>query len=488
MDRRSAWGQRPALKFLATAALAVLAALPARAFPIFARKYETSCQTCHTVFPKLNPFGQAFRLNGYRMPKETEEQVKVRQLSLGADAYKRLWPSAVWPSELPSAGPFALNIKAESVYSSTDDHQGNKAVTHEDFQLPQEVNLFAAGTLGDHFSFLCELTHSENPDSSSGVEIEHARIDFDNLLGPEHAFNIRLGKFAPNLYDGFQEMWISTDNGIDALFSYNPVGLHGGNSLDDAQMQVSLPARVRGIEAYGVLAHRFFWTVGVSTKLGPGQATLTPGADGGPATLNPNGNFNNSANKDFYARMDWKFGGMGLDGDTEGVAMPPENWRETSLRLGVLAFAGSGTNAWTSLNTDAGAPAFMQDTHYSRVGLFASLMVKDLNLFGVALHGQDRLQLFDGTGGVLLNDTPHTFDAWFTQADYVFNPTFLGSLRYEKLRMADPAAEPKGVRFLNVSFTYTVVANLKLMLEYRKDYNQVLPTTTGINTILRVAF
>ena len=30
----------------------------AKAVPVFARKYQTSCQTCHIVFPKLNPFGR----------------------------------------------------------------------------------------------------------------------------------------------------------------------------------------------------------------------------------------------------------------------------------------------------------------------------------------------------------------------------------------------------------------------------------------------
>jgi hypothetical protein len=49
-------------------ALLVFAALlvfsrPAAAIPAFARKYGTSCQTCHTIFPKLNPFGEAFRRN-----------------------------------------------------------------------------------------------------------------------------------------------------------------------------------------------------------------------------------------------------------------------------------------------------------------------------------------------------------------------------------------------------------------------------------------
>lgn len=42
----------------------------AAAVPSFSRKYQTSCLTCHTVYPVLNPFGEAFRRNGYRMPSQ----------------------------------------------------------------------------------------------------------------------------------------------------------------------------------------------------------------------------------------------------------------------------------------------------------------------------------------------------------------------------------------------------------------------------------
>ncbi|MFQ6099600.1 MAG: hypothetical protein ACE5O2_17840, partial [Armatimonadota bacterium] len=38
---------------------------PARAVPAFARKYGTSCSRCHVAFPKLNAYGEAFKLRGY---------------------------------------------------------------------------------------------------------------------------------------------------------------------------------------------------------------------------------------------------------------------------------------------------------------------------------------------------------------------------------------------------------------------------------------
>ncbi|HLW38133.1 MAG TPA: hypothetical protein VKR99_06865, partial [Candidatus Eremiobacteraceae bacterium] len=47
-----------------------LAALPspAHALPVFAHRYGFSCETCHTVVPQLNPFGQAFLRAGFRIP------------------------------------------------------------------------------------------------------------------------------------------------------------------------------------------------------------------------------------------------------------------------------------------------------------------------------------------------------------------------------------------------------------------------------------
>src|SRR6516225_1940305 len=102
---------RPVVRALLGCLALVATESTALALPTFARKYQTSCQTCHIVFPKLNAFGEAFRLRGYRMPAETEEMIKEKPVSLGAPAYKRLWPKAVWPSDLPLTVPLAVNMK-----------------------------------------------------------------------------------------------------------------------------------------------------------------------------------------------------------------------------------------------------------------------------------------------------------------------------------------------------------------------------------------
>ena len=54
---------------------AVQATRPVGAIPAFARKYKTSCMTCHVAYPKLNAFGEAYRLNGYQIPESTPDHV-----------------------------------------------------------------------------------------------------------------------------------------------------------------------------------------------------------------------------------------------------------------------------------------------------------------------------------------------------------------------------------------------------------------------------
>jgi len=440
-----------------------------QAVPAFARKYQTSCQTCHIVFPKLNAFGEAFRLRGYRMPGETEELVKQPPVSLGAPAYKKLWPNAIWPGEISSAVPLAVNIKMADVNTSSLNGDGTVTHVNNDLQFPQEVNLFGAGTLGEHVSYLAEVTFGENPDSSVSVELEHARLQFDSPFGPEDLFHFRIGKFAPNLVDGFQEMWISTDAGIDSLFAYNPIGLNGGTGLagDVSPMPISLPKLVRGVEGYGIIKHRALWVAGLANGIGPG----------------PDGRFDGNNAKDVYARFDYKIGGMGLDGDTGGKPVPEKNWRDNSLRIGVFAYRGDGGGIDFPVTSEDGTTQNLQDLHFVRTGVYASAFYQDLNVFGAYLHGRDSLQLF-ANGGPLGAVFEPDYKAWFTQADYLVYPWLQGTVRYEMLTPGDRSAPTLKTGVFNLSAL--IRANVKAMVEYQRDLRQ--GANHSLNGLVRFAF
>src|SRR5437762_5415721 len=97
-----------------TVAVIFFGAESASALPIFARRYQTSCTTCHALIPKLNPFGIAFRNNGYRIPVNDAAFVQVQDLSLGAPGWKELWPKAVWPGAIQGIPPIAIRVNADA--------------------------------------------------------------------------------------------------------------------------------------------------------------------------------------------------------------------------------------------------------------------------------------------------------------------------------------------------------------------------------------
>ncbi len=454
--------------FVATAGSLLLAAPRSEAIPAFARKYETSCQTCHTMFPKLNAFGTAFRLNGYRMPQETEEMVKDKPVSLGAPAYKKLWPNAIWPGAISSHVPLAVNVKFADVNTSSLNDDGTTSKVKNDFQFPQEVNLFAGGTLGDHVSYLGELTFGVNPDKSISTDVEHAHISFDSPFGPENLFHLRIGKFTPNVADVFQEMFLTTDAGIDSVFNYNPIGLHGGTGLGADGVTpnpISFPVLVQGIELYGVVAHRLLYVAGV--------------ANGIPLS----GQFGNNS-KDYYGRLDYKIGGMGLDGDTGGKEIPDKNWRDDSLRVGVFVYRGNAPGVDFPFTDDAGNKINVEDDHFTRTGFFASGYIRDLNVFGAYVHGKDTLRQFDGSSGDFLTQIEPSYDSWFVQADYVVYPWLLAAARYETVTPADKSVRSLRTGVFNVSGL--IRANIKAMLEYQRDLREA--KNYSLDAVLRFAF
>ena len=103
----------PALRVAALVTMLALAG-PARAIPAFARKYATSCLTCHTVFPKLSPFGEAFRRNGFRFPGVDSDKIKAELVPLGQEAARKSFPNTVWPASIPAAVPLSIGANGQA--------------------------------------------------------------------------------------------------------------------------------------------------------------------------------------------------------------------------------------------------------------------------------------------------------------------------------------------------------------------------------------
>ena len=156
----------------------------AEAIPAWARKYGTSCATCHEAFPRLNATGEAFRLNGYRFQENDEAYVRVDPTSLGDPAYKRVFPDAVWPSDLPGAAPIALRFTSDFQVAVGDEDLSNS------FRFPSQGKLLAGGTLGESVSFFAEIEF----DPASGESDFGAFLNFEDVLSDtlgENLLNLR---------------------------------------------------------------------------------------------------------------------------------------------------------------------------------------------------------------------------------------------------------------------------------------------------------
>src|SRR5208283_4984214 len=108
-----------ALLMAAAVIATVLASAPkSHAIPAFSRKYQTSCTTCHNNYPELNDFGEAFKKNGFKFPKDDEVFVKQDPVLLGSKAQKEAFPEAIYPGEIPGTIPIAFRYEGNFNFNS----------------------------------------------------------------------------------------------------------------------------------------------------------------------------------------------------------------------------------------------------------------------------------------------------------------------------------------------------------------------------------
>ncbi len=110
-----------------------LASVPAQAVPSFARQTGLACQSCHTVFPELTPFGRSFKLHGYTMTNI--KQIKAPDNELKLD-------------QIPPLSAM-LQVSATHTKSQTPTSQ---------ISLPDQLSLFYAGEISPHIGSFIQLT------------------------------------------------------------------------------------------------------------------------------------------------------------------------------------------------------------------------------------------------------------------------------------------------------------------------------------------
>ncbi len=401
--------------------LAIFAA-DTSAVPAFARKYKTSCVTCHTGYPKLNAFGKAYRLNGFQYPEDDADKTKEEPVSLGSESYKRIFPNAVWPNNIPGTSPLAIRVGSSFEYDKAEDIKTS-------FTAPS-LNLMAAGTMGDNIGFYAGAHLFEEGEVGS---IDRAYIQVSSLFADklgDYALNLRIGQFIPNAVAFANHRGLALTS-----YAYNTyaataddfsAGHHGAEAFGIETFQL-------GVELSGIVKHRFRWGAGLVNGSGPGGET-------------------NSA-KDGYFRAAYKYGGMGFDGSGGATDAKGRNWVDNSITLGGFAYLGSGDN-----DGSAGPNDLKRD----RYGIDVDVWYVNTNLFGGWIRGKDEVM----EGATLVDKK---YDLGFIELNQIVYPWLIGLARYER-------AEPEGAEALDRvvgGFTALYRANIKFVVETSFDPDDI---------------
>ena len=159
------------LMLMVTATM-LAAARPSSAIPAFARKYGFNCAMCHVAWPRLNDFGQKYRMNGYQIPGQEDQD-------------KAVWQQPGIP----------LSLRTSAGYTS-DQFSPDGAETETNQFLVNGVDLLGGGLLGLNKGFF--LAYLPRIEGGNGIEpqtgeVEQANVIFSRLGSTW--FNARVGRY-----------------------------------------------------------------------------------------------------------------------------------------------------------------------------------------------------------------------------------------------------------------------------------------------------
>jgi hypothetical protein len=372
-----------------------------RAIPAFARKYSMPCSACHDSWPRLSPFGQQFKDNGYQLMNDRDAPIYQ---------HPSYWPitfriTPIWRRE-------STNLVAVDgpTPGSTVEHK----VTTDGFDWTG-LDFHTGGTLAKNISFYV----LPSSDSTGAFHFEAVFARLDNLLGSSW-FNIKFGKFElDNLLSEKRILTLSNVGGEYQNYHFQPLVTPGGSG--NAVAAETLYANGIGDNQVGVewLGHSKDDRTRVSVALlnsndGQPNFTSSNGAEPFPTGRAYNGFF--AASQAFEA------GSLGLQrvGGFAYIGETPTYFQDNQGGVGV---AGTGIG----------------NKSFYRAGLIGMWFIKKFDATTIYFHGWDSAFLGSNTPANMALPFGARAPAWngaLVEPHYTFNPRVVLISRYEAIRMS----------------------------------------------------
>jgi hypothetical protein len=163
----------------------------AQAVPAFARKYDVTCNVCHTRQPRLNAYGQRFLENGYQLPG-TED---------GGTTMKDLFGGPLNGVTLDEISNF-MAVRLRGDVQKANFREQTEATDDVEIVFPNVINLFFAGTATKNIGFFLEGEYAPGEgEEEAAFGFERVALIFSNIAGDalgHQAVNFKIGSFDPS--------------------------------------------------------------------------------------------------------------------------------------------------------------------------------------------------------------------------------------------------------------------------------------------------
>ena len=452
----------------------VLASAPkSHAIPAFSRKYQTSCTTCHNNYPELNDFGEAFKKNGFKFPKDDDVFVKQDPVLLGSKAQKEAFPEAVYPGEIPGTLPIAFRYEGNFNWNAKQPAPVVAAggyVPRTDLFVPNTFTIISAGSFGPNLSFWIDDDISAGASGANGG-LGDGWLKYNDLGRifhlPTNFLNVRFGQFELDL--PFTQARTPYLSGYDV---FSEAAVAPGPACSPAPpASLSLNAKPR-ITRLSLARH--------NGELNSAATRITETSTGPLPTpmarvplMAAQRDLVTRNTKDVYLRAYYKFN---LERDPESrhgiqAAGPTGPRDHTSIRVG--AFYYHGTNQQNFGNTTYPLVGTINEPFY-RAGGDLRFKYRKLELFAVGLVGHDNNHTVDTEAGTIASAPAVTFTGGFVGGNYWIYPWLIATMRYDFVN--SPSDFANGVsryqtrNAFRPGYQILLRANIKIVGEYDRAW------------------
>jgi len=219
----------------------------------WARKYKTSCFTCHSAFPRLNYYGERFARNGYQDPDS--------DIPDGGKLGKRRINDNLSLETLQNSFGIRFNLTPFRSQTNRLTVDGKKQTKYT-YGQTNWFQFFIAGTIAKNVSVFIEAEHEQD-----GFKFTWYHIGFHNIGGTSW-LNTYIGNISPLSFAGYPNRLRQIGAIKGSIFGVKSSGGATTNKPEDA---LNISGFRPGINWFGYSGPLLIWA-GIS----PGKSASDP--------------------------------------------------------------------------------------------------------------------------------------------------------------------------------------------------------------------